>query len=177
MCDHNHVASPNVMPLSAMRKNDKAYLSAIIKVKWNGRKLYDAEILKILGECSLHNMRPPCLYVYVCTCSPLLLLPNNFFPPRPNLWPAPILSFFWLFPHWALCRDRAFRCTFVANIISYTHTFFFCRWCPRVEQALHQFWNDMRWSTQTRWKRSWFNDRGCTHPCEKAKPKTQRSWL
>lgn len=40
----------SVMPLSAMRKD------AIAKVKQKRRKLYDAEILKISGECSLHNI-------------------------------------------------------------------------------------------------------------------------
>lgn len=55
----------SVMPLLALLKDDKAYVSAIIKVKWNGRKLYDAEILKMLGECLLQIIRLPCSYVSV----------------------------------------------------------------------------------------------------------------
>ena len=40
----------SVMPLSAVCKDDRAYVGAVVKVRWNGWKLYDAEIMKISGE-------------------------------------------------------------------------------------------------------------------------------
>ena len=38
----------NEMPLTTMCKDDRAYLGVLVKVRW---KLYDAEILKVSGEC------------------------------------------------------------------------------------------------------------------------------
>ena len=35
------------MPLTTMHNDDRAYIGALVKGRWNGRKLHDAEILKI----------------------------------------------------------------------------------------------------------------------------------
>jgi len=36
-----------VMPISAIVKEHKAYVGAIVGLKWKGKQVYDAEILKI----------------------------------------------------------------------------------------------------------------------------------
>ena len=39
-----------VMPISMVMQDYTPYAGAIVKMRWRGKKLYDAEILKILGK-------------------------------------------------------------------------------------------------------------------------------
>lgn len=39
-----------VMPISAVMEDYTPYSGAIVKMRWRGKKLYDAEILKISGK-------------------------------------------------------------------------------------------------------------------------------
>lgn len=39
-----------VMPISAIVKGDKAYVGAIVNMKWKGKQVYEAEILKISSK-------------------------------------------------------------------------------------------------------------------------------
>ena len=41
-----------VMPISAVVKDYTPYVGAIVKMRWRGKKLYEAEILKISGKLS-----------------------------------------------------------------------------------------------------------------------------
>jgi len=43
----------SVMPLTAIHQDFTAHVGAVVRVKWGGRKYYDAEILKKSRECAL----------------------------------------------------------------------------------------------------------------------------
>ena len=53
-----------MMPLSAICKGEQAYVGAVVQVKWNRWKFYEAEILKLSSECSPAEAALDLCYIY-----------------------------------------------------------------------------------------------------------------
>lgn len=55
-----------VMPISAVMKDYTPYVGAVVKMKWRGKKAYEAEILKISGKLFSNAGCRDCLHVTAC---------------------------------------------------------------------------------------------------------------